>query len=333
MSRLIDLTGKRFGKLLVIKRADNLTKRNGGIIVRWECRCDCGNTSFVTSANLIHHGTKSCGCSNFCDLTGKRFGELTVLERAKSKKTPSGKSRTMWRCKCDCGKESIVDASSLKRGTTTTCGTHKSVKNINAHKTHGMSRTRIYTEWIAMKSRFYNSSSPDFSRYGGRGITVCDEWLHDFQAFYDWAMANGYAEDLSIDRIDVNGNYEPSNCRWADDELQSNNKRNNRFFEHNGQIKTINQWSREFGINRNTLYSRIEKYKWGIEEALTIPPNGKPKKEKKKKDKKKIDRSKKSNRKCSHCENYNKKLEYCKLLNTEKKYWHICNNFSWKEGI
>lgn len=136
---------------------------------------------------------------------------------------------------------------------------------------HGMVGTRIYNIWKDMKKRCYCKTRKDYARYGGRGITVCDEWLHNFQAFYSWAMANGYKDDLTIDRIDVNGNYEPSNCRWITKYQQASNTRRNHLITYKGKTQTLTQWAREYDIPDTTLYGRLSKRHMTMEQALTTP--------------------------------------------------------------
>lgn len=194
------------------------------------------------------------------DIKGNRYGKLTVISRADSKKRNAGGSRTRWNCKCDCGNMVVVDGDHLKSGHSKSCGC--------ITKKHGMFGTRIYNIWSSMKDRCFNKKHDAYKNYGGRGITVCPEWM-EFQPFYEWAMASGYADDLTLDRKDVNGNYEPSNCRWATDIEQHNNTRTNRYIEFNGETHTMAEWAKITGINYQTLRTRLDRYKWSIERSLT----------------------------------------------------------------
>lgn len=159
------------------------------------------------------------------NLTGQRYGKLTVIEKAK----PNKHGQSMWVCVCDCGTiTKPILISDLRSKGRESCGC---TRKPGGRKTHGMKRSRLYTVWSDMKTRCYNSKRPKYKDYGGRGITVCEEWRNSFEAFYKWAMETGYDPhakfgDCTLDRIDVNGNYEPSNCRWADMKTQQNNKRN-----------------------------------------------------------------------------------------------------------
>ena len=162
------------------------------------------------------------------DLTGQQFGRLVVTERAGNDKY----YRAMWKCQCDCGEIRVESSSNLLRGLVKSCGCLRSENSRNSI-THGKRKTRLYGVWSDMKTRCYNPKTHNYQRYGGRGITVCDEWLNDFQAFYDWAMANGYDENApymkcTIDRIDNDKGYSPDNCRWVDVATQNKNKSNSR---------------------------------------------------------------------------------------------------------
>lgn len=206
----------------------------------------------------------------FKDLTGRKFNRLTVLER--DCLHPRGhKQSVYWICVCECGEMTVVSSYSLTSNYTKSCGCLSRETSSKGNSTHGMAETRIYGTWCRMKSRCANKNSKDYEYYGGRGVVVCKEWLHDFQAFYDWAMANGYQDGLTIDRIDVNGNYEPSNCRWVTMKIQNNNTRSNHLITYKGKTQTMKQWSEETGINYDVIRDRINKLSWNAERALTTP--------------------------------------------------------------
>lgn len=195
------------------------------------------------------------------DLTGRRFGKLVVLERAGS----AADGHAAWRCRCDCGNETVVTGAHLRKGETTSCGCWKR----ELSSTHGMSRGRLYHIWVGMKKRILNKNATIFKHYGGRGISICDEWRNDFCAFRDWALTNGYAESLSIDRIDNSKGYSASNCRWVTRKLQSNNRRSNRLVSFMGEAYTIAEWAEILGIGRDTLRYRLQTLP--PEEAFFLP--------------------------------------------------------------
>lgn len=157
-------------------------------------------------------------------LEGERYGKLVVVEEAEPIYSKTGKMIRRWKCKCDCGNITIVRHGDLRNGSTVSCGCYNYEKE-SAAKTHGYSRTKLGNVFEGMKQRCNNPKNKNYEKYGGRGIKICTEWLNDPKKFFDWAIKNGYKEGLSIDRIDVNGNYEPDNCRWADSETQCLNQR------------------------------------------------------------------------------------------------------------
>lgn len=200
------------------------------------------------------------------DLTNKKIGRLTVLEFFGYKN-----NKVIWKCRCDCGNITYVVHGNLIHNSTKSCGCLQKELLSKRSITHNLTKTKIYSTWIDIKKRCYNVNSISYCNYGGRGITVCDEWKNDFKSFYNWSMQNGYDETLSIDRINNNGNYEPSNCRWVDRKTQNNNTRHNHYITYNGKTLTLAQWSEELGLTYSCLKSRINKHHWSIEKALTTP--------------------------------------------------------------
>jgi hypothetical protein len=191
------------------------------------------------------------GC--FIDLTGRRFGFLIVISKASVKN-----GRIFWLCRCCCGEEREIAASRLTTGNTKSCGCQKNNMIAQSKTKHGMSGTKLYVIWKHMTQRCENPNVQRYRSYGGRGICVGKEWRENSTAFINWAKSSGYSEGLSLDRIDVNGNYEPGNCRWVVKNEQAKNKTTNRVITINGEEHCLSDWARISGIPYETLRSRLK---------------------------------------------------------------------------
>lgn len=200
------------------------------------------------------------------DLTGQKYGRLTVIERAGS----NIHKKALWKCRCDCGREVVVIGSNLLNGNTNSCGCYKSDMTSERMQTHGQSQTRLYHIWKNMRQRCGNPRKPDYQYYGGRGIKIDKRW-DDYNEFEKWALANGYTDELTIDRINVDGNYTPENCRWVSMTEQARNMSRNRMLEYNGEKHCIAEWGEILGISPKVLGLRINAYHWSIERTLTTP--------------------------------------------------------------
>jgi hypothetical protein len=198
----------------------------------------------------------------FIDLTGKRFGRLTVISNDGKK----GQEH-IWKCQCICGKEVVVRGGALRKGATTSCGCYFSEQLKERNKKHGLRHTRIYKIYYGILTRCYNPKSSTYQYYGARGITMCREWKDDFTSFYDWAMANGYDDKLSIDRKNENGNYCPENCHWVTQKIQTRNRRNNLVYTLNGITDCASGWAERMGIDKKLLWSRLSRG-WDFEKAM-----------------------------------------------------------------
>ena len=193
------------------------------------------------------------------DISGQRFGRLTVVCEAGRKG-----GQVTWICRCDCGNEHIAKGRDLRCGDVKSCGCIQ--PNYGKH----VIGTRLYSIWKAMRKRCSNPNDYSWRIYGGKGIKVCDDWMNSFEAFKSWSLENGYSDDLSIDRINSCGDYEPSNCRWATPYQQANNTSRNRVIEWNGEKLTAAQWDRRLGFSRGTVSRRID-CGWSLERAMTQP--------------------------------------------------------------
>lgn len=206
------------------------------------------------------------------ELIGQRFGRLIVMSVDKPYIWNGKIHDYILKCKCDCGKETEVRRGSLvlKNGTRS-CGCVHTEGLVQRNLIHNLSHTILYSRYLNIKERCYNPNCKAYKNYGGRGIKMCDEWFNNFESFYEWALSSGYKEELTIDRIDVNGDYAPDNCRWVTFKEQNLNKRNNRFFTYKGKTLSITQWGIELGGAVTLVCNRIDKMGWSVEKALSTP--------------------------------------------------------------
>lgn len=238
----VDLTGRRFGKLLVVGYSHREKSRR-----MWKCLCECGVETLVKEVSLEFGCNKSCGCSQFPGVSiGEKYGSYLVLSEGQQN---DATKRKMFLCRCDCGSEHLVSGTSLRTGRQPRCFEC-------AVTTHGLSKTPMYRLYTGIKARCYSPSEPAFKHYGGRGIAMCDRWLNSFENFLA-DMGERPSKKHSIDRIDVNGDYCPENCRWATAREQNRNKRNNVFIEFNGERLCISDWGVRLGITPCVIGQRL----------------------------------------------------------------------------
>lgn len=190
---------------------------------------------------------------------GRTYGRLIVLEKAPSRRYNGGKPRVMWRCICSCGTYVDVHTAKLQNGHTQSCGCLQRERTGNTARTHGLRHTREYESWASMKSRCLNPSSVGYHKWGGRGISICKEWINSFEQFL--SDMGPRPKGTTIDRINNNGNYEPSNCRWATAKEQANNLRTTRFFEADGIRDTVSGWCDRLGIERHMIENGLRRGK------------------------------------------------------------------------
>lgn len=245
---LIDVPCSICGTVYIrtLKQVNQAIKRKG----EWSClRCMAGH--------------------NRLNLVGQRFGRLVILKDAGTKQDPMGNKRSMWNCQCDCGNVVVTSGNCLTGGHTRSCGCLAIDIRTTRAITHGKTDTREYRIWCAMRTRCTNLNTPGWANYGGRGIEVCERW----QSFENFLADMGPCPTgFSIEREDNDGNYEPSNCVWADRTTQSRNTRKNRRIEFNGVTKILKDWAHDLGIDQASLRQRLDK--WPLAEAITTPKKG-----------------------------------------------------------
>lgn len=252
-----DLSNKCFGLWYVLER--DFSKKKTSFL----CRCKCGAIHSVRADLLTRGKSKGClSCVRTVDLTGKTFGNWLVLSIVKKNNKICG-----WLCKCQkCGTSKIVTSGNLVRGKSTQC------RKCSSHHIHNKSLSRLYNIYIHMINRCYCKTSDSYKNYGQRGITICKEWLDDFNSFYEWSISNGYKDNLTIDRVDVNQGYSPTNCRWTTiQEQQKSHKRHLVELSFNNITKCLSEWSRITHLSTSTIKGRLLKG-WSIEQALSTPP-------------------------------------------------------------
>lgn len=253
--------GRKYGRLTI-------TSINSvGSPTKYDCLCDCGNTSVVAGPNLVTGAVQSCGClnsevakrrnDNFREtLLGKKFGRLEVISFDGVKNRFSH-----FECRCDCGNVVSVAGINLNSGNTQSCGCYMKEVVSDKFKTHGLSKHPLYGIWGSIIQRCTNPKISNYEYYGGSGIKICNEWRANFEAFYYWAIANGYQEGLEIDRFpDRNGNYEPTNCRWTTKEEQSRNRDIVKLsleeaIEIRKDNRTQTEIARDYGVSQGTVSS------------------------------------------------------------------------------
>lgn len=201
---------------------------------------------------------------------GDVYGNWTVLEILPKTRN----YHKIFKCQCICGTIKEVDGFNIIKGKSISCGCVRKEMSKQRMTKHGQTKTRLHTIWCSMRERCNNPNSQAYNNYGGRGIMVCKEWQDDYMNFYNWSMANGYEDTLSIDRIDVNGNYEPSNCRWADTKTQCNNTRSNIMITYQGKTQSLKLWCEELNLDYNMIRARFARNNWkdkSIEEKFFTP--------------------------------------------------------------
>ena len=263
MPKRLNLIGLKVGDIEVVDFAYVGKKHT-----YWKCKCVCGNEIIVGSHNLVRGFPKSCGCVQKNNLVGKRFGKVVVLEKTDKR----GHGSIIYKCKCDCGNICYKTSRSLvKNSGIMGCGC------FDPKKKHYNKNERLYKLWGAIKKRCLDNRPKTARTYKLRGISVCDEWKSNFEAFQDWALKNGYREEIlpnginkwTIDRIDTNGNYEPNNCRFVTVKEQARNTRKNRIIEINGETHCLAEWCEMYNINNSTFYNRL-KLGFSEQEAITM---------------------------------------------------------------
>lgn len=257
MTKYKSLVGKKIGRLTVIELSNDKFDSNGTTRL-WKCKCDCGNIVYKSARHLNYaiklNQNLGCGCGNKINIVGNKYGDCTVISLAYIRN-----GTKLWNCRCICGDIIVRTHEHLKT---------RGYKCARIRKEKNRVVSKIRNVLYGMKKRCYDIKEFSYKHYGARGIKICDEWLNHPNNFVEWALKNGYKEGLSIDRINNDGNYEPSNCRWVDDFVQANNKRNLRNISYNGKTQSLRKWCRELGLPYRKTHKRLYMYGWSINKCF-----------------------------------------------------------------
>lgn len=257
----MDYTGKQIGNILILKRADGdietaktLREINNkiGYDPKYECQCLLCNKVFISSIGSIKRRVnKNCGCNKLqYDLINKKFGKLTVIKKVGL----SSHNEMLWECICECGEKTTKTSYSLRNDKNPKCKTCSNKEIGDKNRKYIIFSKRLHEMFVNMKTRCYNEKSKSYYLYGGRGIKVCKEWINNYSAFQDWALNNGYKDNLTLDRMDNNGDYEPDNCRFVDRRVQANNRKSNLNLIYQNREDTLANWCRKLKL----CYSKVQ---------------------------------------------------------------------------
>lgn len=253
-----DLIGLKVGRLTVVEIAEEGKRK------KYKCECECGNVCIVRADKLKAATTQSCGCLRIERhyeavakeiQPGTKFARYTVIEKTDQRESGA----YLYRCRCECGTEKLITGTALRQGKVQSCGCLRKERQREAVVKHGDYKSRLYKIWDGMIQRCTNPNNKKYQYYGGRGITICTEWLNNYQAFRNWAIESGYDENAeqwacTLDREDTNGEYGPNNCRWVPQSTQMNNTSRCRIVTVDGVSRNMTQWAQELGVHRSSLY-------------------------------------------------------------------------------
>ena len=270
--RLEVAPGTRFGRLVYIRDGKPQKLPSGQKPRTARCKCDCGRVANILLLHLVRGRIQSCGCLQRVrkrkPVVGNIYGELTVIKELNDKSS-NGRMLRWVRAKCKCGKIGSWRLDVLRYMKSCGCLTAGILRGTAT--THGLGDHPLYSHWGNMKTRCYNKKAESYAYCGANGVIVCDEWRYDFVAFYNWAIENGWEEGLTLDRYpNTRGNYEPSNCRWATEKQQANNKTNNVLHEYNGEKDTLGQLAEKYGFDYKLAHRRLH-LGWPVKDAIEKP--------------------------------------------------------------